>query len=143
MFDLSWVELLFCGALALIVIGPKDMPQLFRAGGKLMAKARRTYSDVIGSMHQLEREVDIASGKNITKDDWRNLMPEEIRNLPADFQPGSMTAEQHQQRRAALDQARHDAEAKLQKEAADHSPEPVTEPATKTSGPVQPPSARG
>ncbi|MGQ7273915.1 Sec-independent protein translocase subunit TatA/TatB [Marinobacter sp. V034] len=142
MFDLSWVELLFCGALALIVIGPKDMPQLFRAGGRLMAKARRTYSDVIGSMHQLEREVDIASGKN-GKDDWRNLMPEEIRNLPADFQPGSMTAQQHQQRRAALDQARSDAEAKLLKDTTDSSPETVEEPASTASGPIQPPSAKG
>ena len=117
MFDLSWVELLFCGALALIVIGPKDMPQLFRAGGRLLSKGRRLYSDVVGSMHQLEREVDIASGKGPEHENWRSLIPEDLRNLPADFRPGSLTAEDHQRRREAIEQARRDAEAARQADA--------------------------
>lgn len=117
MFDLSWVELLFCGALALIVIGPRDMPQLFRAGGRLLSKSRRLYSDVVGSMHQLEREVDMASGKGPEHENWRNLIPEDLRNLPADFRPGSFTAEDHQRRREAIEQARRDAEAARQVDA--------------------------
>ncbi|WP_148864011.1 Sec-independent protein translocase subunit TatA/TatB [Marinobacter fonticola] len=117
MFDLSWVELLFCGALALIVIGPKDMPQLFRAGGRLLSKGRRFYSDVVGSMHQLEREVDIASGKGPAHENWRNLIPEDLRNLPSDFRPGAFSAEDHQRRRAAIEQAKRDAEAARQAEA--------------------------
>lgn len=114
MFDLSWVELLFCAVLALIVIGPKDMPQLFRAGGRALGKARRLYSDVVGSMHQLEREVDIASGKGPEHENWRSLIPEDLRNLPADYQPGSDAAELHRRRREAIEQAKRDAEAARQ-----------------------------
>ena len=98
MFDLSWIELLFCAALALIVIGPRDLPKLFQAGGRLVAKSRKMYKDVLGNMKQLEREVDIASGNSSEKQNWREYLPEEVRHLPADFIPGSMTAEQHQQR---------------------------------------------
>ncbi|MBT1064199.1 twin-arginine translocase TatA/TatE family subunit [Bowmanella sp. Y26] len=107
MFDLSWMELLFVGVLALLVIGPKDLPALFRTGGQLLAKVRRMYKDMLGSINQLEREVDIASGNSKQPDEqWRQWLPEEVRNLPADFQPGSMSAEQHAERRRLLDEAR-------------------------------------
>ncbi|WP_340679061.1 twin-arginine translocase TatA/TatE family subunit [Paraglaciecola sp.] len=109
MFDLSWMELLFCAVLALIVIGPKDLPKLFRAVGQFIAKARKMYKNMLGSMQQLEREVDIASGKQQHNESWRDLLPEEVRHLPSDFLPGSMTAEQHQQRRQSLDLARQQA----------------------------------
>ena len=106
MFDWSWMELLFCAVLALIVIGPKDLPKLFRAVGQFIAKARKIYKNMLGSIQQLEREVDIASGKQQHNENWRDLLPEEVRHLPSDFLPGSMTAEEHQQRRQALDLAR-------------------------------------
>jgi sec-independent protein translocase protein TatB len=109
MFDLSWMELLFCAVLALIVIGPKDLPKLFKAVGQFIAKARKMYKNMLGSMQQLEREVDIASGKPQINENWRDLLPDEVRHLPSDFLPGSMTAEQYQQRRQALDLARQQA----------------------------------
>lgn len=40
MFDLGWTELLVIGIVALIVVGPKDLPGMFRAVGKFMGKAR-------------------------------------------------------------------------------------------------------
>ncbi len=40
MFDLGWTELLVIGVVALIVVGPKDLPVLFRSLGKFMGKAR-------------------------------------------------------------------------------------------------------
>ncbi|WP_068381596.1 Sec-independent protein translocase subunit TatA/TatB [Paraglaciecola hydrolytica] len=109
MFDLSWMELLFCAVLALIVIGPKDLPKLFKAVGQFIAKARKMYKNMLGSVQQLEREVDIASGKQQVNENWRDMLPEEVRHLPSDFLPGSMTAEQHLQRRQALDLAREQA----------------------------------
>lgn len=38
--DLGWSELLLIGIVALIVIGPKDLPHLFRSLGRFTAKAR-------------------------------------------------------------------------------------------------------
>ena len=40
MLDLGWSELLVIGIVALIVVGPKDLPVLFRSAGKFMGKAR-------------------------------------------------------------------------------------------------------
>jgi sec-independent protein translocase protein TatB len=40
MFDLGWTELLLIGIVALIVVGPKDLPVLFRKVGEFVGKAR-------------------------------------------------------------------------------------------------------
>jgi len=40
MFDMSWTELLVVGIVALIVVGPKDLPVLFRKVGQFVGKAK-------------------------------------------------------------------------------------------------------
>ena len=40
MFDLGWTELMLIGIVALIVVGPKDLPGMFRAVGKFVGKAK-------------------------------------------------------------------------------------------------------
>tara|TARA_B100001094_G_C17435432_1_gene441066 strand:+ start:40 stop:510 length:471 start_codon:yes stop_codon:yes gene_type:complete len=40
MFDLGWLELILIGITALIVVGPKDLPLMFRAIGKFVGKAK-------------------------------------------------------------------------------------------------------
>ncbi len=40
MFDLGWTELLVIGIVALIVVGPKDLPILFRRVGQFVGKAK-------------------------------------------------------------------------------------------------------
>lgn len=40
MFDLGWAELLVIGIVALIVVGPKDLPVLFRKVGQFVGKAK-------------------------------------------------------------------------------------------------------
>lgn len=40
MLDIGWTELLLIGVVALIVIGPKDLPVMFHTLGRIMARAR-------------------------------------------------------------------------------------------------------
>ena len=40
MFDLGWTELLLIGIVALIVVGPKELPVLFRKAGQFVGKIR-------------------------------------------------------------------------------------------------------
>ncbi len=41
MLDLGWTELLLIGIVALIVVGPKDLPGMFRAVGNFVGKAKK------------------------------------------------------------------------------------------------------
>ena len=40
MFDVGWSELLLIGIVALIVVGPEDLPKMFRTLGRITARAR-------------------------------------------------------------------------------------------------------
>lgn len=40
MLDIGWTELMLIGIVALIVVGPKDLPHLFHALGRFTARAR-------------------------------------------------------------------------------------------------------
>ena len=40
MFDLGWTELLLIGIVALIVVGPKELPVLFRKAGQFVGKIK-------------------------------------------------------------------------------------------------------
>jgi sec-independent protein translocase protein TatB len=45
MFDIAWSELLLIAVLALIFIGPKELPQVLNSLGKMAAKLRRSADD--------------------------------------------------------------------------------------------------
>ena len=40
MLDIGWSELLLIGVVALVVIGPEDLPKLFHTLGRLTSRAR-------------------------------------------------------------------------------------------------------
>ncbi|MFV0385769.1 Sec-independent protein translocase protein TatB [Paracoccus sp. (in: a-proteobacteria)] len=50
MLDIGWSELLLIGIVALIVIGPKDLPHLFHSLGRFTAKARRMAREFSSAM---------------------------------------------------------------------------------------------
>jgi sec-independent protein translocase protein TatB len=58
MFDLSWAELLLVAILAIVVVGPKDMPKLLRMFAGAARKLRQVYTEVQTGMQRLEQEVD-------------------------------------------------------------------------------------
>src|SRR5262245_7102011 len=59
MFDISWSELLLIGIVALIVIGPKELPGALRTLGQWMAKVRRMAAEFQGQFQEAMREAEI------------------------------------------------------------------------------------
>ncbi len=64
MFDLGWTELLVIGVVALIVIGPKDLPMLFRKVGKFVGKARAMAREFSRAMNDAADEAGV---KDVSK----------------------------------------------------------------------------
>jgi sec-independent protein translocase protein TatB len=61
MFDIGWAEFLIIGVVGLIVIGPKDLPEVFRTIGRFTAKLRSMSRD-------FQRAMDTAAAESGVKD---------------------------------------------------------------------------
>jgi sec-independent protein translocase protein TatB len=72
MFDFAWSEILLIGAVALIAIGPKDMPAAIRAVSSMIKKARRMAAEFQTHVDEMVREADLGDVKKAFND-IRNL----------------------------------------------------------------------
>ncbi|MEM9011758.1 MAG: Sec-independent protein translocase protein TatB [Pseudomonadota bacterium] len=59
MFDIGWLELMLIGIVALIVVGPKDLPGMFRTVGQYVGQARRMAREFQRSMEQAADAADV------------------------------------------------------------------------------------
>jgi sec-independent protein translocase protein TatB len=59
MFDFAWSEIALIGVVALIAIGPKDMPGALKAVSGMIKKARRMASEFQTHVDDLVREADL------------------------------------------------------------------------------------
>src|SRR5581483_4654412 len=59
MFDFSWSELLVIALVALVVIGPKDLPRVLRTVGRWAGKARAVAREFQSSIDQMIRESEL------------------------------------------------------------------------------------
>jgi Tat protein translocase TatB subunit len=69
MFGIGMPELLLILAVALIVLGPKKLPELARALGKGMAEFRRATDELKEEFQQMEQQVEESSSTATAKDD--------------------------------------------------------------------------
>ena len=63
MFDIGWSELVVIAVVALIAIGPKELPGVLRMVGQWMGKARRMASEFQGQFQEAMREAEMADLK--------------------------------------------------------------------------------
>lgn len=54
MLDIGWSEYLFIGILALILLGPKELPVVLRTLGAFVAKVRRLTASLQDQLYTLE-----------------------------------------------------------------------------------------
>ncbi|MFZ5609884.1 MAG: Sec-independent protein translocase protein TatB [Pseudomonadota bacterium] len=59
MFDVAWTELLLLAILAVVVIGPKDLPRVMRTLGRTVGKARAMAHEFRLGFDQLAREAEL------------------------------------------------------------------------------------
>lgn len=59
MFDMSWGEVMVIGGVALIVIGPKDLPRALRTVGQMTTKVRRLASEFQSQFNEAMREAEL------------------------------------------------------------------------------------
>ena len=76
MFDIGWGELVVIGVVALIAIGPKELPAVLRATGQWMGKIRRMANEFQDQFRDAMREAEMADIKKSV---------DEMTNTASDF----------------------------------------------------------
>ena len=67
MFDIGWSEILVIAVVAVVVVGPKELPRMLRTFGKTMGTVRRTANDFKRqfdeALREAERQADLGDAK--------------------------------------------------------------------------------
>ena len=63
MFDLGWGKIIIIAVIALVVIGPKELPAVLRTVGQWMGKIRRMAAEFQGQFQEAMREAEMADLK--------------------------------------------------------------------------------
>jgi sec-independent protein translocase protein TatB len=132
MFDLGFAELLVIGVVALIVVGPKDLPVLFRKVGNFMGKARGMAREFSRAMNDAADESGVRDVQKTFKSATNPLgsamdgvkdAAKSMTNLDPSSNTGKLSAEREAAKkkieasaaRAAADRKKREAEEALKK----------------------------
>jgi sec-independent protein translocase protein TatB len=80
LFDLSMTELMLIGVVALVVIGPKDLPKALRIAGFWVKKARTLSREFQSSVDQMIREAELDEMRQELKKASEIDLDKEFRN---------------------------------------------------------------
>ena len=80
MFDIGWSEMAVVAVVALVVIGPKDLPKLLRQVGEWTGKARALAREFQGHLDELARQSELDDLKKQAEKVTSFDMKEEIAN---------------------------------------------------------------
>ena len=82
MLDVGWSELLVLGVVALIVVGPKELPRLMRTVGQWVNRAKSMARDFQRGMEDVAREADVQELSEARK------MLDDVRSIKTEAQKG-------------------------------------------------------
>lgn len=80
MFDIGWSELLVVGLVALVVVGPKELPALMRTIGSFVRKAKQAASSFQDQFQEAIDQSELKDLKDSVDGLGRDLSPENIMN---------------------------------------------------------------
>src|SRR5271169_2457521 len=82
MFDIGWSEIVVIGVVALIVIGPKELPAVLRAIGQWTTKIRRMAGEFQSQFQEAMREAEMADLKK-----QGDELGDAAKGITSDFDP--------------------------------------------------------
>ena len=74
MLDIGWTELMVVAVILIVVVGPKDLPPMIRAFGKMTKRLRQTAGEFRAQFDEALREAELDDLKN-SVNDIRSLNP--------------------------------------------------------------------
>jgi len=80
MLDLGWPELFIIMLVALLIVGPKELPGLVRTAASWFRKTKQSINNFQNSIEEIAREVEL---ENVKKD-AEELLINEVSSLPND-----------------------------------------------------------
>jgi sec-independent protein translocase protein TatB len=94
MFDISWSEFLLIGVVALIVIGPKELPGVLRTLGQYTRKVRSMASEFQSQFQEAMREAEMADLKKQVDDMAQDLKDfDPLKEVKSDVEAASRDIE--------------------------------------------------
>jgi sec-independent protein translocase protein TatB len=90
MFGLGWAEIMVVGVVALIVIGPKELPVVFRKVGQFIGKAKAMAREFTTAMNEAADESGLKEAVDTVNDGVSGINEVSQKNW-TDFIPGSET----------------------------------------------------
>ncbi|MTH97252.1 Sec-independent protein translocase protein TatB [Roseibium sp. RKSG952] len=144
MFDIGWTELLVVACIAIIVVGPKDLPKMLRSLGQTIGQMRRMsrefQSTLNEALREAEKQADIADMKKQVEEAGNfNPLGDLKKSIEEDYRPkrqsnGAATAEMTGQKETASGNGSVPATEPSDKtgpnepvQSADNAPKPVQE----------------
>ncbi|MDG3040746.1 Sec-independent protein translocase protein TatB [Roseicyclus marinus] len=127
--DIGWMELLVIGIVALIVVGPKDLPMMFRKVGQFTGRVRAMAKDFQRAMDEaadesgmtelnrdLRKATNFASnprkaGMNAFKDTFGDDLDIDLELDPGKYPEGSQSRKLAEEKAAAAKARKEEAEA--------------------------------
>ena len=95
MFNFGWGELVLIGIVALIAIGPKELPTVLRTLGQALGKVRRMANEFQGQFQEALREADIADLRK-QADEMTSSLTDSVSDI-ASFDPLADTQKELEQ----------------------------------------------
>jgi sec-independent protein translocase protein TatB len=92
MLDIGWSELLVIAAVALVVVGPKDLPKLMRKAGQWVGRARGFTDQLRKSFDEMSRQAELDELRqevNRLRSDMLDDTGNSPRILPSDVLSGA------------------------------------------------------
>ncbi len=138
MFDIAWSELGVIAVVALVVIGPKDLPKVLRTVGQWTAKARSMAREFQSGLDDMVREAELDELRKAAKQVSDFSIESEVKKT---FDPDGSLEKQFAEHNQAIMDATKDLDVSKAATGDLPGPTPIADPGPADAEPARPDSA--